>query len=116
MWYRPSRRLSVGILAALLALGMSLSAVSAGMLPAEMAISIGAEGARPDCCNDCGDAGHIGMGACVLACLAGAQAVLSCDVAPTTSRSGEIGAIAQLSLSGRTVQPDPDPPQRFLLD
>jgi hypothetical protein len=116
MWYQPSRRLCVGVLAALLALGMGWSTVGAGMLPAKMVLSLGADGTQPGCCDHRSDAGAAGTGACMLVCLAGAQAVLPAEFATTVGGSGEIGADTQVSVSARTVHPDPDPPQRFLLD
>jgi len=98
-----------------LALGMSWSSVGAGMLPAKVALSIGADATQPGCCDPRSDAVDADLAACLQVCLAGAHAVLSAEVVTTVSGSGAIGASAPISVSARTVHPDPDPPQRFLL-
>jgi len=106
-----ARRVFILLLGSFLALGMSLSAVQAGVMPAamDMATGMGASGH----CNDCGDKSGMAkeMGSCSLSCAAPVLAVI-----PQTSPTKIVHLSASLPqqdslLLGRAFSPDPGPPR-----
>src|SRR5882757_4234568 len=106
-----SRRVLVLLLGSFLALGMSLSAVQAGAMPAAMgmASNMGASGH----CNDCGDKGGMAkeMGHCSLSCAAPVLAVIP-QTSPTKIAHLPASVPQQASLLlGRAFSPDPGPPR-----
>lgn len=99
------------LLGAFLALGMSLSAIQAGEMPAKMMTMMsGMDGSGH--CNDCGDSGPSkAMAACSFGCVTPVIAML-----PQTILTRILQASAPLTrqhslLLGGTFPPDPDPPR-----
>jgi hypothetical protein len=106
-----SRRVFVLLLGTFLALGMSLSAVQAGVMPAKMTMMAGM--GAPGHCDDCGDKGGVGKAAtpCTIACVAPVLAVIA-QTAPTKVVHAPALLPRQDSLLlGRAFSPDPGPPR-----
>ena len=108
-----SRGVFVLLLGAFLALGMSLSAVQAGIMPATMGMTSGM--GAPGHCNDCGDKGGMAkeMGHCSLSCATPILAVI-----PQTSPAKVAHLPASVPeqdslLLGKVFSPDPGPPRSY---
>ena len=106
------RRLFVLVLGAFLALGLNLSIVQAGEMPAKMMMS-SAMGAAGNC-HSCGDGGsvpHKKMDSCSVGCVSPAIAVIQ-QTAPTKVLLASVATPPQdLLLLGRLPSPDPLPPR-----
>ena len=110
----PKHRVRALLLALLLALGMSLSLVQAGLMAAEMAFAADAAQPCPHGCDGC-DETDVDAGVCLSVCGAAAHGLLPGEpvALPSGARASFQGGY--LILGGRSHSPDPGPPKALIL-
>jgi hypothetical protein len=113
----PLHRLHLLVLAAFLGLGLSLSAVQAGIMSAQMEVAAMLPEPGSDECADCegGDDGRVEVGSCLSVCGAAAHALLPSEPVALPSASRASFQTGYLVLGGRSHSPDPGPPRPAIL-
>ena len=111
-----SHRLHLLVLATFLGLGMSVSAVQAGIMSAQTEIAAMLPEPGSDECARCdgGDEGRVDVGSCLSVCGA-AHALLPGEPAALPSASRASFQARYLVLGGRSHSPDPGPPKPLTL-
>jgi hypothetical protein len=112
----PLHRLHFLVLAAFLGLGLSLSAVQAGIMSVQMGIAAMLPESGPGECADCegGDA-LVDVGLCLSVCGAAAHALLPGEPeTPLPVRSVRLRPV-DLPSVGHGATPDPGPPRALVL-
>jgi hypothetical protein len=113
----PLHRLHFLVLAAFLGLGLSLSAVQAGIMSVQMEIAAMLPEPGSDECAGCGggDDGRVEVDSCLSVCGAAAHALLPGGPVALPSASRASIRARYLVLGGRSHSPDPGPPKALVL-
>ena len=111
----PLHQLCLLVLAVLLGLGLSLSAVQAGTMTVQMGMAAMPE-SGPDQCAGCdADDDRLEVGSCLSVCGAAAHALRPSEPAVLPSASRVSFEAPHLVLGGRSHSPDPGPPKPLTL-